>query len=413
VLTPLRIAHVANEPFGAESTSGVQQAVYCLARAQAEMGHSVAVFSRDDNEVYVLADHAEGMLRGTTSRVAVPVRSLGERLLARYAEPERAEAVLGWAPTIVHFHSVHIPQNLALVPYLRHAGVPYCVTVHGALFDAAMQRGRVKKALFNWCFERRYLNEARFVHALSPHEADVIRRHGIDRPVVTVPNGTPPDAHVRPRQPDALYGEHPWLRGRQIFMFIGRLDPWQKGLDLLIEALAAARLRQAALVLVGPDCRGSRRDLASLADRHGVRSNVVFMEPAFGERKANLFAAAHVFVHTSRWEGSSLSVLAAAAAGKACLVTPEADPLGELRRARAAIVVEPIVASIAAGLTHASTLTPSELQLLGSRARQVVQDQFSWPASAGKLVDAYRGITRGSQRSKSSGETILMTDNGA
>ena len=46
--------------------------------------------------------------------------------------------------------------------------------------------------------------------------------------------------------------EHPWLRGRQVFMFIGRLDPWQKGLDLLIEAFARAALRDAAaLVLVG------------------------------------------------------------------------------------------------------------------------------------------------------------------
>ena len=39
-LEPLRIAHVINEPFGAESANGVQQVVYCLARAQAEIGPS-------------------------------------------------------------------------------------------------------------------------------------------------------------------------------------------------------------------------------------------------------------------------------------------------------------------------------------------------------------------------------------
>ena len=35
-LEPLRIAHVINEPFGAESANGVQQVVYCLANALAD-----------------------------------------------------------------------------------------------------------------------------------------------------------------------------------------------------------------------------------------------------------------------------------------------------------------------------------------------------------------------------------------
>ena len=55
---PLRIAHVTNEAFGLDTANGVQQAVYCLARAQAEIGESVAVFSRDDNAVNVLRDEA-------------------------------------------------------------------------------------------------------------------------------------------------------------------------------------------------------------------------------------------------------------------------------------------------------------------------------------------------------------------
>ena len=109
----------------------------------------------------------------------------------------------------------------------------------------------------------------------------------------------------------------PWLRDRRVFMFIGRLDPWQKGLDLLIEAFAHAESARRRPRPGGPDCRGSRRNLERLAERHGISSQVVFTGPAFGEDRANLLAAADVFVHPSRWEGLSLSVLAAAAAGKA------------------------------------------------------------------------------------------------
>lgn len=389
-VVPLRIAHVVNEPFGPESANGVQQVVYCLARAQAEGNHSVAVFSREEGTRIVGA--GSDAPRPATAAVHGPSEgSLRGRILARYSEPDLVGTVLAWQPDIVHFHSVHIPQNVAFAADLSRARVPYCVTVHGALFRAALQRGRLKKAAFNVLFERRYLNAAEFIHAVSPREAEAIRRHGVIRPIVVVPNGIPPDAGIPAARPEMLYEENPRLRGRRIFMFIGRLDAWQKGLDLLVRAFALAGLHHAALVLVGPDYRGSRRRLTALAARLGVRSEIMFAGPAFGERRANLLAAADVFAHPSRWEGLSLSVLAAAAAGKPCLVTEEADPLGELERAQAAVVVEPTVASIAAGLTRAAGASDAELAAIGICARHVAETHFNWPTIADRLVEAYSG----------------------
>jgi glycosyltransferase involved in cell wall biosynthesis len=397
---PLRIAHVVNEPFGFESASGVQLVIHCLSRAQAGLGHAVAVFSRDDNAVNVLdggGDSTAGAPRTVSARSDT---SLRERLLSPYLERGLADDVLAWQPDIVHFHSVHIPQNVGLAAVLRRAEIPYCVTVHGGLFSAALRRGRLKKTLFHVLFERRYLNHAHFIHAVSPHETDAIRRLAVDRPIVIVPNGLPPDGNVRASRPEALYAENPSLRDRLLFMFVGRLDPWQKGLDLLIEAFAQARLRNAGLVLVGPDWRGSQATLATLAGRLGISSQLVFTGPAYGQDRANLFAAADVFVHPSRWEGLSLSVLTAAAAGKPCLITREADPLGELERAEGAITAEASVASIAAALKRAATMSREELERMGERARTVVHEHFTWPSITDKLLEAYRtaiGSTEGNQ----------------
>ena len=384
----LRIAHVVNEPFSLDGANGVQQVVYCLARAQADAGESVAVFSREDG-VHVLADGAEGP-RGAPSIGVQPGRSLRQRLLSRLLEQGLAEDVLAWRPDIVHFHSIHIPRNVSLGGHLVRAGVPYCVTVHGALFRPALRRGRLKKSILSLIAERKYLNQALFIHAVSSHEIEVIRRHGVHRPIVMVPNGLTPDVNVRPPYPDALYQAIPSLRGRQVFLFVGRLDPWQKGLDLLIEAFARAGLRQAALVLVGPDWRGSRAGLERLAERLGISSQVVFTGSAFAQKRADLLAAADVFVHTSRWEGMSLSVLGAAAAGKPCLITHTADPLGELERARAAVIVDATVPSITGGLRRSALFSAGERQMMGARARRVVESHFTWPAIVGKLVEAYR-----------------------
>jgi glycosyltransferase involved in cell wall biosynthesis len=174
-------------------------------------------------------------------------------------------------------------------------------------------------------------------------------------------------------------------------MFLGRLDTWQKGLDLLVDGFARAGLADAALVLVGPDWRGSHRALEARAERLGIGQQVVFAGAAFGEARANLLAAADVFVHPSRWEGLSLSVLAAAAAGLPCVLTREADPLGALERAGAALIVSADAASIAGGLRRASSLTADARARLGERARDVVATQFSWRSSASRLIDAYRG----------------------
>jgi glycosyltransferase involved in cell wall biosynthesis len=386
-MTPLRIAQVINEPFGPESASGVQLVVYCLARALAESGQSVAVFSRESG-IHVLRGAAT-----PTGRHAGARQGLGDlvraRLLSRYLEHGLAEQVLAWQPDIVHFHSVHIPQNVALAAHLARAGIPYCVTTHGKLFRGALQRNRLKKIAFTLLFERRYFNDARFIQALSPHETDAIRQYGVHRPIVVVPNGLPPEADLRPSNRDTLFAERPWLRDRRIFMFIGRLDAWQKGLDLLIEAFARAGLRDAALVLVGPDHRGSRASLAALGDRVGLSSQLVFTGPAFGTHRANLLAAADMFVHPSRLEGLSLSVLAAAAAGKPCLVTREADPCGELERAQAALIVDASVPSIAAGLKKASTLNSNELRNMGAQASRVAHTCFTWPPIAERLLAAY------------------------
>ena len=174
---PLRIAHVANEPFRPESANGVQQMVYCLARAQSELGQAVAVFSREDG----IASAGKRRRRQRHARRHRCTRSARSGIgccPAIVNRPWPRMLSLG-QPDIVHFHSVHIPRNVALAAHLVRSGIPYCVTRHGALFPPALQRRRLKKALFSLLFERRYLNEARFLHAVSPDEIEAIRRFGL------------------------------------------------------------------------------------------------------------------------------------------------------------------------------------------------------------------------------------------
>jgi glycosyltransferase involved in cell wall biosynthesis len=384
----MRIAHVLAAPFGAASANGVSEMVRDLACAQVAAGDRVAVFSSvDGGHILGASDDPGRRPPGVLPGRGMP---LAERLIAKHLNRPLVDDVLAWQPDVVHFHSVHVPHHVMMAVRLCRDGIPYGVTVHGGLFPAALRRGHLKKAAFNLLFERQFLNSARFIHALSSDEADAIRRYGVACTIPIVPNGIPTDAGLEPSRPDALYRAHPHLRHRRIFMFIGRLDPCHKGVDLSIAGFARAAPDGAALVLVGPDFRGSRRRLEQLSQRLGIPDHVIFTGPAFGEDRANLLAAADVFIHPSRWEGLSLSVLTAAAAGKPCLITRCADPLSSLERAGAAIVVESTVAGVAAGVRGFSTLGARDLEIMGARAKQVSLTYPRWSEVADRLLQTYR-----------------------
>jgi glycosyltransferase involved in cell wall biosynthesis len=113
----------------------------------------------------------------------------------------------------------------------------------------------------------------------------------------------------------------PKLRGRllgeierPVVLTVARLDP-QKGLDVLLAA--AAKVANACFVLAGQGPEQSR--LEARASELGVADRVLFL----GQRSdvPDLLAASDVFVLPSLYEGSSLAVLEAMAAGKAIVST--------------------------------------------------------------------------------------------
>lgn len=383
---PLRIVHCLTETCGPESVNGVLKAAYQLGEAQRALGHQVVMFTT------VGAAAGGG---GARSRGLPTPQALFWRVTAGVS-PRLAADVIATRPDVVHFHSIHIPQNVGIAAALRRAGVPYCVTVHGGLSPTARRRRRIRKAVFGWLGERQYLSKAGFIHALTPEEASDIRLLIVPRSIVVAPNGIDIGGLARSEDRTALSRALPAVAGRRVYLYLGRLDPTQKGLDMLIEAFAHADVEDAVLVLVGPDWKDGRARLERLAGTLGLGRRVLFHEPVFGTRRADFMAAAEVFVHPSRWEGVSLAVLEAAASRKACLLTRDADPLHELERAQAAVVVDSTHDSLVTGIRALAAMDRAQLGELGDRANAAVARTFDWRTTAEVLVQAYRDLRSGS-----------------
>ncbi len=375
----MRIAHVLLGRCNPDSANGVDKAVYHLARHQAALGAEVAVFSLTTKEPIPVPGAEVRALPPPLSRLEGLWPGVPKRLL---------EELLGWKPDLVHFHSVHIGPFIGLGRALQCRGIPYVVTPQGGFAPGRLARVGLEVRAYIRFLEKPYLEGARFVHAVSHNDVEGLRSLGVRTRVVVVPNGLDLDSVPARVDVDLLRRRFPGLRGKRVFLFLGRLDPVHKGLDLLFEAFAAAHLPEATLVLVGPDWRGNLARLREQARRLGLEEQVVFAGPAFGEEKWAYLAGADVFVHPSRWEGFSFSVLEALAMGKPVLVSRAADP-GEIGAHGAGVVVEPRVGELSEALRAVGSLSPENLEQMGRRARALLEERYGWRAIAVRLMEAY------------------------
>lgn len=175
--------------------------------------------------------------------------------------------------------------------------------------------------------------------------------------------------------------------GARLIGSVGRLDD-AKGYDVLIEAVARLADTGVRLVLVGDGPRsGQLQDL--VRDRrlgHAVRF--------LGWRRdvPRLVAAFDVFAQPSRYEGQSIALLEAMAAGRACVVSdiPElAEVAGDAAERARAGDPEALTAALRRLLDD-----PVRRQELGRKARDVARG-YSIEASAARYVALYAALDAG------------------
>jgi len=376
-----------------DSSNGIDKTVYNLCRTQATAGHAVAIFSISDKLPIQVPKCEVRMYPPRYIPARLRSGLLGDLLLRRSPlnlPSELAGDLLAWNPTIVHFHGVQLPQSIRLARLLRSRGVPYCVSPHGQLAVEAQRRHRLLKTLFGLLAERAYLRNAAFIHAVSKADLDGVTAYKVHNDFVFAPNCIEPSLMPRDLDKTFVTQRIPWVVGRRLFVYMGRIALAQKGLDMLLRAWSGIPDRdRAALILVGPNWRDGRRRLEELVDTLGISESVVFLGVVSGREKWDILTSADVFVHPSRWEGAPFAVLEAMLASRPLLITDCADPHGLVARAEAGIVISADEEGIRAGLSRLIDADTAELRRLGTAARNLVVREYRWERTSQKLLDSY------------------------
>ena len=188
------------------------------------------------------------------------------------------------------------------------------------------------------------------------------------------------------------------LPGGPIVLFAGRIQPL-KGVDIAIEAIAQtispSGPSPTLLIVGGPSGPGSDDEIASLdalAQRLGVAARVHRVPPQPHDQLAAFYQASDVLVMPSRSETFGL----VAAEAQACGLPVVASAVGGLpyvvSHGRSGILVDGHDPADYARALAAVIYDRSTAERLGQGAIEHAE-QFSWPATADRLLELYRGIT--------------------
>jgi starch synthase (maltosyl-transferring) len=179
--------------------------------------------------------------------------------------------------------------------------------------------------------------------------------------------------------------------GSIVGLFVGRLDP-QKGVDVLVRALAVARNQVASLHMLLAGSGPEREYLARLVDDLGLGSYVHFL--GWRDDVSAVLRAADFFVLPSRWEGMPNAVLEAMAAGLPVIATRAEGSMELVRNGETGRLVEiddeHALANALVELACDATLRDA----WGKRGKSIACTEFSLATMIARYDELYESLLR-------------------
>ena len=290
--------------------------------------------------------------------------------------------------SIVHTHT----SKAGLVGRLaaRSAGVPAIIhTVHG--FGFHEESGLLASSVYG-AFERLGARSCDRIVTVSEfhRERALERRIGTPNQVTAIPNGVSAVQvdSVRPRDEiRASLG----VSDRFVVVSTGRLAE-QKGLEYLIRAVPQLLDTVSNLCILLAGEGPLRQDHERLINALGVGDAVKLL--GFRDDVPELLAAADVVALPSLWEGLSISLLEAMAAGRPVVTTRIGSNLEVTRGGEVAVLVPPKDPGALADALGKLALRPGYRDSLAAAGLREQQARYSLPSMLNRYLDEYDRLLR-------------------
>ncbi len=357
------------------SVGGDATAVAALERALRRNGHRVTIVTSRSPSI---------TRRKSVHRIGVPVSDealdhLGPmRLLSCvWTMLWGLRLLLRERPDVVHAHAPELGAAVALSA--RLLGIPRVLTLHGTTIGRPGS-GRMAK------LEEVLVRTGDYHRLFTVDPQSLPALEGLARtPALFIPNGVTMD-------------DYPlwcgWHNTR--LLFVGRLEA-VKGLDVLLRAVAAARVQgcDAGLDIVGAGRLES--DLRALASQLQLSQHVTFAGECSHEQVLDRMTNAAGLVLASRYEGFPLVLLEAMAIGLPVITTSVGAVPQVCTNGRDALIVPPGDVSALGRAIVTLLSNPPLAQRLAAAGRRTAA-QYSHETVSTRIEQQYRAVVAASSR---------------
>ena len=294
---------------------------------------------------------------------------------------------------LVHIHALFSFTSNCAACAARRAAVPYVIRPLGVLNSWGMKNRRRFLKSFSFRFvEQPILRHAVAMHYTSYAEQIEAEQSGVTAPALVVPLGIDVGQYQKLPGPERFFERFPQAAGRQVVLFLSRLDA-KKGLDLLLQAFAKVHVHfpQSVLVIAGSGEEGYVSRLRAQARQLGLAEEIVWTGFLEGTDKLSAFAAATAFTLPSYSENFGIALVEALAAGLPC-VTTEGVAVSEHVREHDAGLGVPCDASAIALALQRILGDPQLRTRLGANAHRLAAERFSLVTMGLALRGEYQRI---------------------
>lgn len=226
-------------------------------------------------------------------------------------------------PDLIIVEQFYCYANTSIIRQLLRLQIPYIIIPRGEMTNGAQKRHLLKKRICNLLIFYKFARRAAAIQYLTKQEKEDAGEKW-NKEKIVIPNGVS-FSDVKKAN---------FSKDRINAVIIGRIEPYQKGLDLIIEACAGCKGKIAdanmQVDIYGPDRVGRLAEMRALVEDKGLDNIIFFHDGIYGKEKERVLLNADVFIIPSRFEGHPTALIEALSYGIPALVTTGSNMRNEI-----------------------------------------------------------------------------------
>lgn len=288
-------------------------------------------------------------------------------------------------PDLIEVHSLWQTNLHQAVVAARAKGVPYILTPRGCLDVWSLRQKWLKKKIALLTYQGRDLRHAVAFHTTSDDESAQMRRLGYSQPIIQEPNGVNVPKELPPRQK---------MVPRRM-LFLSRMHP-KKGVKDLVRAWNVARPKDWVCELVytaGYDTEHVyEAEVKKLIGEFGLTDRFVLTGAMDDDAKWKAYRRSDCFILPTYTENFGIVIAEALYAGIPVITTKGAPWADLIDRKCGWWVPVGDIAALASAICSVAASTDVQLSEMGTRGRQLIDEEYSWTKLAERMKTAYRDL---------------------